>query len=55
MARRHDDHRLKALLTQECARIMAEEGVQDFRIAKRKAALRLATTDRTALPGNAEI
>ncbi len=55
MARRHDDHRLKALLTQECARIMAEEGVQDFRIAKRKAALRLAATDRTALPGNAEI
>ncbi len=55
MAHRRDDRRLKTLLTQECARIMAEEGIQDFRIAKRKAALRLAVTDRTVLPGNAEI
>jgi len=55
MAHHRDDRRLKALLTQECARIMANEGIQDFRIAKRKAALRFAITDRTLLPGNAEI
>ena len=55
MARHRDDRRLKTLLIQECARIMADEGLQDFRIAKRKAALRFAITDRTLLPGNAEI
>ena len=55
MAHHRDDRRLKALLTQECARIIANEGIQDFRIAKRKAALRFAITDRTLLPGNAEI
>ncbi len=56
MARcRHDTPRLKTLMAQECARIMVEEGVQDFRSAKRKAALRLALTDKAALPDNAEI
>lgn len=56
MTHRHrDDHRLKTLFAQECARIMAEEGIQDFRSAKRKAALRLAITDKVALPNNAEI
>lgn len=56
MARRHrDHHRLKTLLAQECARLMAEEGIQDFRTAKRKAALRLAVTDKAILPDNAEI
>ena len=40
MARRYRDHyRLKALLAQECARLMADEGIKDFRTAKRKAAL----------------
>jgi hypothetical protein len=56
MSRRHrDDHRLKTLIAQECARLIAEEGVQDFRTAKRKAALRLAVSDRAALPDNVEI
>ncbi len=56
MARRHrNDHRLKILLAQECARIMAEEGIQNFRTAKRKAALRLAITDKAVLPENTEI
>lgn len=56
MARRYRDHnRLKTLLAQECARLMAEEGIQDFRTAKRKAALRLAVTDKAVLPDNAEI
>ncbi|MCB1825000.1 MAG: hypothetical protein KDJ54_10665 [Candidatus Competibacteraceae bacterium] len=53
--RRRDTSRLKILMAQESARIMVEEGVQDFRSAKRKAAFRLAVTDKTALPDNAEI
>lgn len=56
MTHRHrEEHRLKTLLAQECARIMAAEGVRDFRTAKRKAALRLGLTDRAILPDNAEI
>lgn len=48
-------HQIKALLTYECARLIAEEGVKDFRTAKRKAALRLAVTDKACLPDNMEI
>lgn len=56
MSRRpRDDHRLKILLAQECARLIAEEGVQDFSAARRKAALRLAVNNRAALPDNAAI
>jgi len=56
MARRdRDQHRLKTLLAQECARLMVEEGVKDYRAAKRKAALRLAVDDKAALPDNVEI
>ncbi len=56
MARHHrDHHRLKALLAQECARLMTEEGIKDFRTAKRKAALRLSVDDKAALPDNIEI
>jgi hypothetical protein len=39
----------------EAARIMREEGVRDYLLAKRKAAQRLGITDRGALPGNDEI
>ncbi len=56
MAARHrDEPRLRTLLTQECARIMAEEGVKDFMLAKRKATARLGLTNRTLLPSNIEI
>jgi hypothetical protein len=37
------------------ARIMAEEGIDDFALAKRKAARRLGATDREALPANSEV
>jgi hypothetical protein len=40
---------------QEAARIMREQGVRDFLLAKRKAADRLGIVDRNALPANAEI
>jgi hypothetical protein len=39
----------------EAARIMREEGVRDYLLAKRKAAQRLGITDRGALPRNDEI
>jgi hypothetical protein len=37
------------------ARIMAEEGIDDFALAKRKAARRLGAADSEALPANDEI
>jgi hypothetical protein len=42
-------------IAHEAARIMREQGIKDFRLAKRKAADRLGISDRTALPGNDEI
>lgn len=51
--RMHDSRRL---LAQTAARIMAEEGVRDFRLAKRKAAERLGFNIRNLpLPTNLEI
>ena len=50
-----DAPRLSILLAQECARLMAEEGITDFRTAKRKAALRLAVSDKGLLPDNRAI
>lgn len=37
------------------ARIMAEEGIDDFALAKRKAARQLGAADTESLPANAEI
>jgi len=42
-------------VAQEAARIMREQGIKDFLLAKRKAAERLGISDRTSLPGNDEI
>ncbi|HVC37442.1 MAG TPA: hypothetical protein VNF46_03465 [Gammaproteobacteria bacterium] len=51
---RTDD--LRHLLAQETARILAEEGVRDFRFAKRKAAERLGFDARSLhLPTNLEV
>jgi len=46
---------LRARLAQEAARLMIEHGIADFRLAKRKAAVRLGVQERGALPSNAEI
>jgi len=46
---------LRNRVAQEAARIMREQGVRDFLLAKRKAADRLGIVDRNALPANAEI
>lgn len=37
---------LRRALAQEAARIMAEQGISDFLLAKRKAAQRMGVTDR---------
>src|SRR5260221_13032217 len=39
----------------EAARVMAEHGIRDFALAKRKAAERLGLGARGALPSNAQI
>jgi hypothetical protein len=46
---------LRQRVTQEAARLMAEEGVRDFAAAKRKAAVRLGQTENRHLPSNREI
>lgn len=46
---------LRIRVAQEAARIMREQGIRDFLLAKRKAADRLGVMDRNSLPANAEI
>jgi len=46
---------LRERLAQEAARVMAEGGIEDFGLAKRKAADRLGVRGLGALPTNAEI
>ncbi|HZD53033.1 MAG TPA: hypothetical protein VE175_08290 [Woeseiaceae bacterium] len=47
--------RARHVLAQEAARIIVEQGVQDYRVAKHKAAERLGMRARGSLPGNSEI
>jgi hypothetical protein len=49
------DARMRQLVAQEAARIMAEEGISDYLLAKRKAAERLGAPDTRNLPRNREI
>jgi hypothetical protein len=51
----HEQDRTRQLLAQEAARIIVEQGLRDYRIAKIKAAERLGMNRRGALPGNTEI
>lgn len=46
---------LRRALAQEAARIMVEHGIEDYRLAKRKAAARLGAVDAAVLPKNSEI
>jgi hypothetical protein len=48
------DH-LRSAVAQEAARLMAEHGIQDYLIAKRKAAERYGVVDGSFLPKNVEI
>lgn len=47
--------RARQLLAQEAARIIVEQGIEDYRLAKTKAAERLGLSGRGSLPGNSEI
>lgn len=49
------DARMRERLIQVAARLMAEEGIRDFYLAKRKAADRLGVPDTRNLPQNREI
>jgi len=49
------DDLLRQRIVQEAARIMAEDGVHDFGVAKRKAAARLNQAENHHLPSNREI
>lgn len=46
---------LRARIAAAAARIMAEDGIDDFGLAKRKAARQLGVVDSRALPGNDEV
>jgi len=46
---------LRQAVADEAARIMREQGIDDFLLAKRKAAERLGVTDASILPRNTEI
>ncbi|MEW6689864.1 MAG: hypothetical protein AB1452_12325 [Pseudomonadota bacterium] len=48
-------HAMRARIAAAAARIMAEDGVDDFALAKRKAARGLGASDTEALPANEEI
>lgn len=47
--------RARRVLAQEAARIIIEQGIKDYRIAKTKAAERLGLRSNGSLPGNHEI
>ena len=46
---------LRQAVAEEAARIMREQGIADFLLAKRKAAERLGVTDASILPRNTEV
>lgn len=49
------DRQMRVRIAQEAARLIAEEGVQDFYAAKRKAAQRLGAPDTRNMPRNQEV
>jgi hypothetical protein len=49
------DQQMRARIAQEAARLMSQEGVQDFYAAKRKAAQQLGAPDTRNLPRNQEV
>ncbi|MFT4171253.1 MAG: hypothetical protein QM639_01735 [Rhodocyclaceae bacterium] len=54
MSERHNQS-LRRSVAAHAARLMAEEGIDDFGFAKRKAARQLGFTNAEALPTNAEV
>jgi hypothetical protein len=54
MARENLDH-IRQMVAQTAARLMAEDGINDFAYAKKKAARELGVSETGSLPTNAEI
>ena len=52
---KHKLQHMRMRIAAAAARIMAEDGVEDFALAKRKAARQLGAEDTQALPKNEEI
>ena len=52
---RSKQQNMRALIAASAARIMAEDGIEDFATAKRKAARQLGAGDTQSLPNNDEI
>ncbi|MDH3647702.1 MAG: hypothetical protein OER80_13115 [Gammaproteobacteria bacterium] len=46
---------MRRLVAHEAARLISEQGIDDYYLAKRKAAEKLGVSDQAGLPGNAEI
>ena len=53
--RTNGSERMRLMVAQEAARIIVNQGIRDYRVAKVKAAERLGFNTRGSLPGNAEI
>lgn len=53
--RNSESERERQLVAQEAARIIVNQGVRDYRLAKQKAVERLGLNARGSLPGNSEI
>ena len=54
MSRENLDH-IRQMIAQQAARMMAEDGINDFAYAKKKAGKQLGVSEASALPTNAEI
>jgi len=52
---KHKLQQMRTRIAAAAARIMAEDGLEDFALAKRKAARQLGAEDTQSLPGNEEI
>ena len=54
MARENSDH-IRQMIAQQAARMMAEDGINDFAYAKKKAGKQLGVSEASVMPTNAEI
>jgi hypothetical protein len=54
MSRENHDH-MRQLIAQKAAQMMAEDGINDFAYAKKKAGKQLGVSEASVLPTNAEI
>ena len=54
MARENSDH-IRQMIAQQAARMMAEDGINDFAYAKKRAGKQLGVSENSVLPTNAEI